>query len=87
MNSNDHFDECELRLLHVVIGRKISPQFLNQWEAIPEPIAPRTRDFLFAWSKLQLIVGIRIGSSPVVIRRNYYFGIGFSNSHLKTALF
>ena len=44
-----------LRLLWLVIGIKESRQFFNQWESKPKPIAPRTRDFSRASSKLQVI--------------------------------
>ena len=42
-----------LRLLRLVIGLKGSRQFFNQWEAKPKPIAPCTRDFSRASSKLR----------------------------------
>ena len=37
-----------------MIGIKDSRQFFNQWEAKPEPIAPRTRDFSRASGELQV---------------------------------
>ena len=42
-------------LLRVVIGLKISRHFFNQWEAKATPIAPCTRDFSRALSKLQFV--------------------------------
>ena len=44
-----------LRFLRLVIGLKDSRQFFNQWEAKSKPIAPCTRDFSRASSKLQVI--------------------------------
>lgn len=38
-----------------VIHSKISRQFFYHWEANPRPIAPCTRDFSLALSKLQVI--------------------------------
>ena len=64
---------ARLRLLRLVIGFKISRQFL---------IAPYTRDFSRALRKLQ-IIGRKSDwfiapFALVVIARGNYFGIGFS---------
>ena len=56
----------------------------------PKPMAPFTRDFSNALSKLQVIARnsdwFIAMFAPVVIGRSNYFGIGFFDSHLKTAL-
>ena len=57
-----------LRLIRLVIGLKTSPQFFNQWEAKPKPIAPCTRDLSRALSKSQVIAKrILIGWSRCVL--------------------
>ena len=71
-----------LRLLRLVIGLKVSRQFLNQWETKPKPIALCTRDFSRALSELQAIPRncdwfITL-FAPVVIGRSNWFGFGFS---------
>ena len=71
-----------LRLLRLVIGLKVSRQFLNQWEAKPKPIAPCPRDFSRASSELQVIAMdsdwfIEL-SAPVVIGRSDCFAFGLS---------
>ena len=73
-----------MRLLRLVIGLKDTRQFLNQWEAKPKPIAPRTRDFSRALSELQVIARncdwfIAL-FAPVVIGRSNCFGFGFSTA-------
>ena len=73
-----------LRLLRLVIGLKDLElrQFFNQWEAKPKPIAPCTRDFSRASSKLQVIARncdwFMALFVPVVIGRSNGFGFGFS---------
>ena len=59
--------------------------FVYQWEAKPKPIAPCTRDFSRALSKLQVIARnsdwfIAL-FAPVVVGHSYYFGIGFSTPY------
>ena len=71
-----------LRWLDLVIGLWISHQFFNQWETKPKQIAPYTRDFYRALSKLQIIARnsdwfIALFVS-VAIGRSNYFGWGFS---------
>ena len=71
-----------LPLLRLVIGLKKSCQFFNQWEAKSKPIAPWTRDFSRALSKLQVIARnsdwfIAL-FAPVVIGRSNCHGFGFS---------
>ena len=72
---------ARLRLLRLVIGFKISRQFL---------IAPYTRDFSRALRKLQ-IIGRKSDwfiapFALVVIARGSYFGIGFSSVNWKPPL-
>ena len=63
--------------------KKISRQFFIQWEAKPKRIAPYTRDFSRALSKLQVICRDSDGFivlllARVVIGWSNNFGIGFS---------
>ena len=80
---------ARLRLLrYIMIGLKIS--FFNQWEAKPKAIAPRTRYFSRALSKLQVISRnsdwfITL-FSPIVIGRSNNFDVGFFDSREKTAV-
>ena len=71
-----------LRLLRLVIGLKESRQLLNQWEAKPQPIAPRTHDFSRDSSELQVIARncdwFMALFVRVVIGRCNCFGFGFS---------
>ena len=57
----------------------------------PKPIAPCTRDFSRALSKLQVISWnsdwFIAPFAPVVIGRNNYLRTGFFDSHLKTAIY
>ena len=63
--------------------KKLAPVFQkNQWEVKPKSVAPRTRDFSRALSKLQIIarncdwfIALFV---PVVIGQNNCFGFGFS---------
>ena len=52
-----------LWLLRLVIVLKDSPQFFNQWDEKPKPIAPCTHDFSHASSEFQVLLEIVIGSS------------------------
>ena len=69
-------------LLRLVIGLKISRHFFNQWEAKAKPIAPCTRDFSRALSKLQFVARdsdwLIAQFAPVVIGRSNYLVNGFS---------
>ena len=71
-----------LRLLRLTIGLKDSRHFFSQWKAKPKPIAPCTRDFSRASSKIQIIARncdwfIAL-SAPGVIGWSNCFGFGFS---------
>ena len=71
-----------LRLLRLVIGLKVSRQCFSQLEAKPKPIAPCTRDFSRALSKLQVIARnsdwfIALFAYVVIVRSNN-FCFGFS---------
>ena len=60
----------------------LAPQFFNQRESKPKPIAPCTRDFSRALSELQVIARnydwFIAQPAPVVIGRSNCFGFGFS---------
>ena len=75
-------------MLRLVIGLKDSRQFFNQSEA--KPLAPCTCDFSRASSEFQVIARnsdwFMALFVPVVIGQSDYFGFGFFESHLKTAL-
>ena len=76
-----------LQLLRLVIGLKISHQFINQWEGRPKPIVTCTRDFFRALSKLHGIAKnldwFMALFAPAVIGRSNYFGICFTALSLK----
>ena len=74
-------NDCRLQLLRLVIGLKISRQFINQGKGKPKPIATLTRGFSRALSKLH---GIATNSdwfialfAPAVIGESNYFGVCF----------
>ena len=64
------------------IGLKVSRKFFSQLEAKPKPIAPCTRHFSRALSKLQVIARnsdwFIVLFAPVVIGRSNNFPFGFS---------
>ena len=69
---------------YAIVIAKLSDwsKFFNQWEAKPKSIAPCTRDFSCALSKLLLIARnsdwfIAL-FAPVVIGRSNYYGFGLS---------
>ena len=67
-----------LWLLCLVIGLKDSCQFFNHWDAKAKPIAPCTRDLSSIRASYMWLLGILIGSAPVVIGRSNCSGFGFS---------
>ena len=73
-----------LPLLRLVIAFKISHEFFNRWEAKPKPIAPCTRDFSRALSKLDVIARssdwLIAQFAPVVVGRNNYLVLVFRQS-------
>ena len=61
---------------------KVLREFFNQRDTKPKPIAPCTRSFSRALSKLQVIARdsdwFSRRSAPVAVGRTNYFSIGFS---------
>ena len=66
----------QLWLLRLVIGLKAPGKFFSQLEAKPKPIAPCTRNFSWALSKLQVTASysdwLILLISPVVIGQSNY---------------
>ena len=76
-----------LQSLRIVIGLRISRQFINQWEGKPKPIPTCTRYFSRALRKLRGIATnfdwLTALFAPSVIGRCKYFGIGFTTVNWK----
>ena len=74
-------------LLRSVIGCQNSRHFLNQWEANPKPIVPRSHVFSRAWHRLPVFASSSdwfiLLFPSVMIGRSNYFAFDFATLNLK----